>query len=137
MHMFQKQTLIAYLQFAYNIKSMSDKRLSNGLCLLFNDQLIIHNKFGELNRLRGDEMYVYLINRFKTWKGYSGMKRYPIEIHQDVGVMYQFDMCKAHYRKPWWKRMISNDRFFAKRYTKARRALLDYIISELEHEING
>lgn len=136
MHIFQKPTLIAYLQFAYNIKALSDRELSKGICNLFNGEKEKHNKV-EMPRLHGDEMYLYLIRKFKSWKGFSGINRYPIELYQNMGSMHQFDCCRAHYRKTWWKRMCCKDRNFANRYTRLRRALLDHIISELEHEING
>lgn len=129
-----------YLKFALHIKSLSDSALSVGLCRLFHSERYLHNQEMDAQCRHGleipcEQMHKFLIKMFITWKGYSGDARYPIEIYADIGLVHQFDLCHKFYKMPWFKRIYHKDRFFAKRYIKARRALLDHIISELEHQL--
>lgn len=126
-----------YLKFALHIRSLPDSALSVGLCRLFHSERYLHNQeIAEQGKsISNTDMHVFLIKMFATWKGYSGNIRYPIQIYEDVGLMHQFEWCSKFYKMPWFKRIYHKDRFFAKRYTKARRALLDHIISELEHRL--
>lgn len=125
-----------YLQFARNIKKRckSDASLRLGLCKLFLEECVNYNKVSE-EMIHGDNMYIYIMGLFRTWKGFSGSTRYPIEIYTDVALNDQFDQCRSFYAKPLFVTMFHKDRFFARRYIKARRALLDYIISELEYKL--
>lgn len=127
-----------YLQFARNIKEccQSDASLRYGLCMLFNDELFKFNE-GEGCPISSHHMMTTLWYLFRSWKGFSGHSVYPISIYQDVGEFHQFEMCMAFYSMSWFKRMFHKDRLFVKRYIKARRALLDHIINELEYKING
>lgn len=129
-----------YLKFALHIRSLPDSALSVGLCRLFHSERYLHNR--DMNaqckyglEIPSEKMHKFLIKMFITWKGYSGNVRCPIQIYEDVGLMHQFNLCHEFYRMPWFKRICHKDRFFAKRYIKARRALLDHIISELEHQL--
>lgn len=129
-----------YLKFALRIKSLPDSALSIGLCKLFHTERFLHNcdmndKGEYSSEITSDQMHAFLATMFRKWKGYSGDARYPIEIYNDIDLMHQFYLCRDFYNMPWIKRIYHKDRFFAKRYTKARRALLDHIISELEHQL--
>ena len=128
-----------YLKFALHIKSLPDSVLSVGLCKLFHSERHLHNQDVKINgigcEIPCEQMHAFLVKMFTTWKGYSGNIRYPIEIYTDVELMFQYNWCYDFYKMPWIKRIYRKDRFFAKRYIKARRALLDHIISELEYQL--
>lgn len=129
-----------YLKFALHIKSLPDSVLSVGLCKLFHSERYLYNR--NMNEqceyspeITSDQMHAFLTTMFRKWKGYSGDARYPIEIYRDVGLMSQFYLCYDFYKLPWLKQINHKDRHFAKRYIKARRVLLDHIISELEYQL--
>lgn len=127
-----------YLQFARNIRErcQSDASLRLGLCVLFRDELVEFNKC-EVCPISYDHMMITLWHMFRSWKGYSGKIHFPIQIYLDMNAQDQFHICMRFYDLPWYKRIFNHNRFFAKRYIKARRNLLDHIISELEYKVNG
>lgn len=129
-----------YLKFALHIKSLPDSVLSVGLCKLFHSEIQLYNRnmneqCEHSQEITSDQIHAFLTTMFRKWKGYTGDARYPIEIYSGIDLMSQFHLCYDFYKLPWLKQINHKDRHFAERYIKARRALLDHIISELEYQL--